>query len=75
MCGFSNEVVSIMCSFDGGPLENCSFPLELGIGRFGTDNHTVLVMVTDVFGQSLRLVFNFRIAERTFLTCYLDSIH
>ena len=58
-CSFSNEVVSGMCSFDGGPLENCSFPLELGIDRFGTDNHTVEVTVVDVFGQSLTFSRNF----------------
>ena len=58
-CDFSNPVVSVECSFDDGPAESCSFPLEVRIGRFGTDNHTVVVTVFDEFGQSLNLAFNF----------------
>ena len=57
-----------MCSFDGGPAENCSLPLEVGIDRFGTDNHTVVITVTDGFGQSLSVSFNFALIEREFLT-------
>ena len=53
-----------MCSFDGGPLDNCSFPLVFEIGRFGIDNHTVVVTVVDVFGQSLNLSFGFSLVER-----------
>ena len=63
-CSFSNPVESVSCSFDGGEPENCSFPLKVEIGRFGTDNHTVVVTVVDEFGQSLNLTFNFRLIER-----------
>ena len=42
----------------------CEFPLVVGIGRFGTDNHTVDVTVVDVFGQLLNLSFDFRLVER-----------
>ena len=63
-CVFSNPVASVVCSFDGGDVENCSFPLEVGIVRFGTDNHTVVVTVVDVFGQSLNLTFNFNLIPR-----------
>ena len=64
LCGFSSDVESVTCSFDGGPLENCSFPLVVGIGRFGTDSHTVVVTVVDEFGQSLNLSFDFSLIER-----------
>ena len=63
-CTFSNPVTSVVCSFDGGEVENCSFPLEVGIDRFGTDNHTVVVTVVDVFGQSLFFELDFRLIER-----------
>ena len=56
-------MVSVTCSFDGGPGEPCTFPLEVGIDRFGTDNHTLVVTVVDVFGQTLELVFEFSLIE------------
>ena len=65
-CTASNELASVSCSFDGGATETCSFPLELGIGRFGTDDHTLLLTVEDVFGQTLRREFGFRLTERKF---------
>ena len=60
-----NESLTV-CSFDGGAPEMCSLPLEVGIGRFGTDNHTVAVSVVDIFGQRLDLFFVFRLVEREF---------
>ena len=53
-----------MCSFDGGPAENCSLPLELGIDRFGTDNRTVVITVTDEYRQPDKVGFDFRLIER-----------
>ena len=58
--------MSVECSFDDGPAENCSFPLVVGIDRFGTDNHTVVVTVVDEFGHSLDIPFGFRLIERKF---------
>ena len=69
-CDFSNPVVSVQCSFDGGPVENCSFPLEVGIDRFGTDSHTVEVIVVDESGQSLRFSRSFRLTECKLLYFY-----
>ena len=63
LCGFSNNVESVTCSFDGGPIENCSFPLVVDIEEFGTDNHTLVVIVVDVFGQSVGHVFTFHLTE------------
>ncbi|CAI8024290.1 hypothetical protein GBAR_LOCUS14117 [Geodia barretti] len=62
-CLFTNQLESVTCSFDGGPGEACAFPLEVGIGRFGTDNHTLVVTVVDEFGQTLELVFEFSLIE------------
>ena len=73
-CGFSNDVVSVMCSFDDGPFENCTFPLVVGIEEFGTENHTLVVTVVDVFGQSVSAILPFQIAERKkFL--FISSLH
>ena len=62
-CLFTNQLMSVTCSFDGGPGEPCAFPLEVGIDRFGTDNHTLVVTVVDVFGQSLSIPFRFSLTE------------
>ena len=36
MCGSDAfQLKTVMCSFDGGPAEDCSFPLELDFHRFG----------------------------------------
>ena len=72
-CPFINRPVSVMCSFDGGPAENCVLPLEVGIDRFGTDNHTVVITVTDGFGQSLSVSFNFALIERELELCSVCS--
>ena len=63
-CVFTNELESTSCSFDGGPAETCSFPLVVGIDRFGTDNHTVEVTAVDEFGQTLSFPLSFALAER-----------
>ena len=66
-CGVTAPIASVTCSFDGGPGEACTFPLEVGIGRFGTDSHTLVVTVVDVFGRSEVVSFNFSlIARKTF---------
>ena len=57
-------MVSSVCSFDGGDVENCSFPLVVEIDRFGTDPHTVDVTVVDVYGQSLTFGLGFQLIER-----------
>ena len=67
VCGVTTPIASVTCSFDGGPGEPCTFPLEVGIDRFGTDSHTLVVTVVDVFGRSEVVSFNFSlIARKTF---------
>ena len=58
-CTFNNNVVSVTCSFDGGEVEDCSLPLGVTIDRFGTDDHFVVLTVTDEFGQHFRTPFLF----------------
>ena len=65
-CDPSNQLASVVCSFDGGPKESCSFPLKVEIGRFGTEKHTVVVTATDVFGQTETLSFDFQLAKRKY---------
>jgi hypothetical protein len=62
-CSFNNTIASVVCSFDGGTPENCTFPVVVGIDRFGTDNHTLLVTVLDVFEQTVSQEFFFRLIE------------
>ena len=70
-CDSTNELVSIVCSFDGGDVENCSFPLEVRIDRFGTELHTVIVTVVDEFGQSLNLTLDFNLTPRKYCRCLI----
>ena len=63
-CGVTNPIASITCSYDGGLPENCIFPLELTIDRFGTDSHTLVVTIVDVFGQTSVQQLDFALAER-----------
>ena len=63
-CTFSNDVASVMCVFDGGVPEPCSFPIQVFSDRFGFTQHTLTVIITDVFGQSIELDFQFQLAER-----------
>ena len=63
-CTFSNPVESVVCVIDNGFAELCDFPLVLYYGRFLGDNHTVDVIVDDVFGQSMNLTFNFTLTPR-----------
>ena len=53
-----------MCSFDGGPAQRCSFPLKVGIDRFGTDKHTLVVTVKDGFRQSSDVMLSFKLVAR-----------
>ena len=63
-CESSNKLASVVCSFDGEPEESCSLPLVVEYGRFGTEKHTVVVNVTDVFGQTVTLTFDFQLLGR-----------
>ena len=72
-CPYINRPVSAMCSYDGGPAENCILPLEVDIDRFGTDNHTVVITLTDEFEQSFSVSFNFALTERELELCSVCS--
>ena len=63
-CDVNNPIASIMCSFDGGPQEPCSFPVVAEFERFGKDTHTLAVTVEDEFGQGAGFLFIFTLIER-----------
>ena len=67
-CRSNNQLKLVLCSFDGKPRENCSFPLEVNIDRFGTEEHTLDVLFIDVFGQREAASFRFQLAERKCIT-------
>jgi hypothetical protein len=54
-----NPPISLKCSFDGGPPEIC--PQAVGIDRFGTEFHTLVVTAVDEFRQSIDIPLNFRL--------------
>lgn len=66
-CMFTNPLESVMCVYDGGMPETCSFPLILDVERFGTDNHTLLITAVDGFGQTKVLEFVFQLSSRKLL--------
>ena len=63
-CMSTNPLESVTCAYDGGISEACSFPLILDIGRFGSDQHTVLITAIDGFGQTEVLEFVFQLSRR-----------
>ena len=65
-CSFTNPVASILCSFDGGEPEECSFPLIATAERFGIGGHSVLVTATDRFGQTFSITVGFTIRRKQF---------
>ena len=54
----------MMCTFDGGEAEICSFPVTVTINRFGVDMHTLELTVYDIFGQTLNHSLDFQLADR-----------
>ena len=62
-CGVSNPLASVTCSVDGGQPENCTLPVELTIDKLGTGNHTLVVIIVDVFGQTSIQQFDFALFE------------
>ena len=74
-CTSSNTISSTTCAFDGGPAESCSLPLELLIAEYGTEQHTVIITITDEFGQSVSSEVSFRIAPPLFdLQCEVSAV-
>ena len=65
-CQSSNRIETVMCSFDGGPAEVCQLPLVLGVERFGVEEHSVVLTVTDEFGQSVNVDLTFQLTGRKF---------
>ena len=63
-CQFNSQLESVVCSYDGGAPENCSFPLVFEFGRFGPHSHTVVVNVVDVFGRSINITQFFTLGDR-----------
>ena len=65
-CTFKNQVVHLMCSFDGGEPEGCAFPLELSAFIYGLAPHTVEVTAYGIFGLNITIPFTFQITDREF---------
>ena len=65
-CRFTNRLSLVMCTFDGGEAEICSFHVTVSFDRFGLDMHTLELTVYDIFGQALNHSLDFQLADREF---------
>ena len=65
-CGSPNRLSLVMCSFDDGEAEICSFPVIATFDRFGVDMHTLELTVYDIFGQALNHSLDFQLVDREF---------
>ena len=65
-CGFTNRLSLVMCTFDGGEAEICSFTVIVTFNRFGLDRHTLELTVYDIFGQALNHSLDFQLVDREF---------
>ena len=60
---FQSQLTSVLCSFDDGEQENCSFPLVVETERFGIDTHMVNVTVIQELKGSQELNFTFQLRD------------
>ncbi|CAI8020901.1 hypothetical protein GBAR_LOCUS12460 [Geodia barretti] len=60
-CTSTNPLMSLLCAYDSGQSEECSFPITLSIERFGTSRHILVVTATDGFGQRETIEFSFQL--------------
>ena len=63
-CKSNNQLELVLCSFDWETPEWCSFPLEVNIDEFGTEEHTLHVLFVDEFWQGKIVSFEFQLAKR-----------
>ena len=62
-CLFQSQLTSVLCSFDDGEQENCSFPLVVERERFGINPHVVNVTVIEESTESQELSFTFQLRD------------
>ena len=65
-CVFTNRLSLVMCTFDGGEAEICSFTVTVTFDRFGVDMHTLELTAYDIFGQALNHSLDFQLVSREF---------
>ena len=57
----------MMCTFDGGEAEICSFTVTVTFERFGVGiMHTLELTAYDIFGQALNHSLDFQLDSREF---------
>ena len=73
-CTFSNQVVLMKCSVDGGVPEICSMPFEVTVFTYGLDPHILEVTAYDVFGLNMTLTQHFQLDDREcFVDCHMSQ--
>ena len=71
-CLFQNQLISVLCSFDDGKQENCSFPLVVERERFDQEPYVVNVTVIEESTESQELSFTFQLRIYYFFACPLS---
>ena len=62
-CQANNKLSAVICIYEDRPPERCSFPLVVTFDMFGTEKHTIDVLIVDVFRHLKRVSFKFQLAE------------
>ena len=62
-CTTSTPINSTKCAYDGGPAEACTLPVTVSYSQFSAGNHTLVITVTDSYGQTGTTKFDFTISE------------
>ena len=63
ICTTSTSINSTTCAYDGGSAEACTLPVTVSYSQFSAGNHTLVITVSDVYGQTDITKFEFSIAE------------
>lgn len=72
-CDFTTEIASQSCSFNNMPQINCISPYDIRPLNLLEDDHSVLVFITDVFGQTKEFSLDFSTIPSEAITLSFDE--
>ena len=62
-CTTSTPINSTTCAYDGGAAESCTLPVTISYSDFSPGNHTLVITVTDAYGQTGITKVDFTISQ------------
>ena len=62
-CTTSTPINSTTCAYDGEPAEACTLPVTVSYSQFSAGSHTLVITVTDSYGQTGTTKFDFTVSE------------